>query len=208
MLPGQEIEVRGPEGHRLAAGELGVVYVKGPNVMLGYDMVAERPVGADGFLRTDDLGMLHESGRLTIQGRADSLFKIHGERVSAKEIERAALESAIGLREVKCIPIGDDKSGLRPILFLEIEPALQGAFLEHEAARFQHGLRTRISKRTWVPREVFILGKLPRTFNGKLENKILHEIWASRKDAQTVWSSPGMTFRRMSPGAEAAWKVS
>jgi long-subunit acyl-CoA synthetase (AMP-forming) len=79
--------------HRLSEG--GEVLVKSPATMLGYykapELTAE-VLGADGFLKTGDLGELDERGRLKITGRAKELFKTSkGKYVAPSPIENKLL---------------------------------------------------------------------------------------------------------------------
>ncbi len=73
------------------------VLVRGPQVMRGYhNLPAEtaRVLGADGFLRTGDLGEWTAHG-LRIRGRVDGVFKLqNGEKIASSEVEARVLASS------------------------------------------------------------------------------------------------------------------
>jgi malonyl-CoA/methylmalonyl-CoA synthetase len=72
-LPGVEVRVVDDADKRCAAGTIGHVQVRGPNVFLGYWRMPERnkeEFTADGYFRTGDMGTLSDDGYLTIGGRS------------------------------------------------------------------------------------------------------------------------------------------
>lgn len=79
----------------ITIAEDGEIFVKGPNVMLGYYHVApeEQPFTPDGWFKTGDIGRL-EDGRLYITDRKRELFKTSGGKwVSPARIETALKRS-------------------------------------------------------------------------------------------------------------------
>ena len=93
-LPETEIRIVDGEDRVVPAGVVGEVVVAGPHVMNGYwnqpAMTAEK-FRVSG-LRTGDFGYLDDDGYLFIEGRRDDIYKQSGFRVSASEVEAAALE--------------------------------------------------------------------------------------------------------------------
>ncbi|HET9662250.1 MAG TPA: AMP-binding protein [Thermomicrobiales bacterium] len=86
------IEIRDREtGRVLSPGVEGLVWVTGPNIMLGYldDPARTAKVVVDGWYNTHDIGVLDEDGFLTITGRVSQFSKIAGETVPHLLIERA-----------------------------------------------------------------------------------------------------------------------
>ncbi|MDN3495352.1 AMP-binding protein [Planococcus sp. APC 4015] len=87
---GEEITELGDDG-RTRPGE---IWIKGPNVMLGYlnkpDATAET-LDADGFLHTGDIGVFHEGGYFTIVDRVKELIKYKGYQIAPAELEALLL---------------------------------------------------------------------------------------------------------------------
>jgi acyl-[acyl-carrier-protein]-phospholipid O-acyltransferase/long-chain-fatty-acid--[acyl-carrier-protein] ligase len=93
------IEIRDRDtGRPLPIGEEGLVWVTGPNVMLGYLDDPERTarVVVDGWYNTSDIGFLDEDGFLKITGRASQFSKIAGETVPHLLVE-SAIAGVLGL---------------------------------------------------------------------------------------------------------------
>jgi acyl-[acyl-carrier-protein]-phospholipid O-acyltransferase/long-chain-fatty-acid--[acyl-carrier-protein] ligase len=86
------IEIRDRESGRvLPPGAEGLVWVTGPNIMLGYldDPALTAKVVVDGWYNTHDIGRLDTDGFLTITGRDSQFSKIAGETVPHLLIESA-----------------------------------------------------------------------------------------------------------------------
>ena len=79
-LPSDKVEIRNGE-----------IFVKGPNIMLGYYNRPEETrevLDSDGWLRTGDLGTFDDHGRLYITGRSKELIVLpNGKNVQPYEIE-------------------------------------------------------------------------------------------------------------------------
>ena len=206
VLPEQEIEVRSASGRVLPPGAMGHIFLRGPNVMLGYDNQPDFPM-EDGWMKTGDMGVLTIDRRLIIQGRSDSIFKVQGKRVSAKEIERAALDASRFVRDVKVLPVMDAKLGARPVLFLEMAHEKAKAFMLDGRDEFEKSLREHLSHKSSLPKDVFILHSFPRTFNGKLKSQALSQLWTDKEQGKgpsgsaiEPTSAQGFTFHMIPPG--------
>jgi malonyl-CoA/methylmalonyl-CoA synthetase len=169
-LPGVEVRVVDPEtGARKAVGEIGSVEVRGPNVFAGYWQMpkkTEAEFRADGFFITGDLGILDETGYLSIVGRSKDLVISGGYNIYPKEIEEHidahpdVLESAV---------IGVPHPDLGEVAVAVVVPAAGRtpqadeilASIAPNLARFKH------------PRTVRIVDSLPRNTMGKVQKAVL-----------------------------------
>src|SRR5437660_11031111 len=89
VFPGVEVQLVGPDGKRVAEGEVGELGVCGPNVMKGYYRAPEETaaaIDADGWFNTRDLARL-EDGNLFIVGRTKELIVRFGLNVYPAEVE-------------------------------------------------------------------------------------------------------------------------
>jgi 4-coumarate--CoA ligase len=103
---GAEITELGGDG-TTPPGEL---WIKGPNVMLGYlnqpEATAET-VDADGFLHTGDVAVYHEGGYFSIVDRVKELIKYKGYQIAPAELE-ALLLSHPKVMDAAVIGVLDD----------------------------------------------------------------------------------------------------
>jgi long-chain acyl-CoA synthetase len=91
--PIPQVEVRIHQPNEEGVGE---IWVKGPNVMLGYfnNPQATAEVLTDGWYHTGDLGRIDERGLLTICGRVKNLIvTANGKNVYPEEVEEQLLHS-------------------------------------------------------------------------------------------------------------------
>jgi long-chain acyl-CoA synthetase len=123
ILPGMEVALIGSDGNPVAAGEIGELRVKGPNVMKGYYHAPEDTaavLSADGWFNTKDLARL-EGGHLFIVGRAKELIVRFGFNVYPAEVE-AVMSALPGVARVAVIgrAIEATQGGEDVIAFVEL----------------------------------------------------------------------------------------
>lgn len=94
------------------SGEIGELYVQGPNVMLGYYQspeLTQRTLTSHG-LKTGDLAYIDEEGYVYLAGRADNMINQGGFHVYPAEIERTILKFA-KVKSVKVEGVPDELLG-------------------------------------------------------------------------------------------------
>lgn len=86
-----EIKIMTEDGKRLPAGEIGEIWIKGPQVIKGYWNNPEATAKAftDGWLHTGDLGYLDEEDFLFVVDRAKDMLLRGGENIYCIEVENA-----------------------------------------------------------------------------------------------------------------------
>ncbi len=176
ILPGMETRLEKVEG----VEEGGRLYVRGPNVMLGYLQadnpgVLERPV--EGWHDTGDIVAIDEQGFLTIKGRARRFAKVGGEMISLAALEALASELwPNALSAVVAVP--DPRRGERLILLTQQKGATRGDFQSFAKAKHASELM--------IPSEVWVLDKLPVLATGKADmvavGKLVEERLAAKPD--------------------------
>ena len=159
LLPGMEAKLEKVEG----VDEGGRLFVKGPNVMLGY-LRADKPgvleAPPDGWHDTGDIVALDAQGYVTIKGRAKRFAKIGGEMISLAAIEMLAAELwPDNITAVTAIP--DARKGERLIMVTDKTGATR--------AEFQAYARGKHASELMLPAEVLVLDKLPMLGSGKVD---------------------------------------
>jgi long-chain acyl-CoA synthetase len=121
VLDGMEVRLSTTEGSKVASGERGCVWVRGPSVAersIGpYTVPPSKtgrvPIGArdgDGWFRTGDLARVDKGGRIYLDGREDDLVKVDGKRVALGEVE-GCLESFPKVKQAQALVITDPLGG-------------------------------------------------------------------------------------------------
>ena len=90
VIPGVEVRIVNQESDDVAAGEVGELWVRGPNVMKGYyrnSELTESTINSEGWLSTGDLGHRDAAGALFIVGRTKDLIIRSGFNVYPVEVE-------------------------------------------------------------------------------------------------------------------------
>src|SRR6185295_2096740 len=93
--PSAEVQVVDEHDRPLPAGRMGAVRVRTVDTVRGYldDEEASRAVFRHGYFYSGDLGTFREDGRLTLNGRANNVINLHGNKVATEPIELALQES-------------------------------------------------------------------------------------------------------------------
>jgi long-chain acyl-CoA synthetase len=169
-LPSTEISIRDNEGHELPIGEEGEICARGPQVMPGYwrspDETA-KVMTVDGFLRTGDIGVMDEQGRVRIVDRKKDMISVSGFKVFPNEVEDFAMTHG-SLLECAVIGVPDRHSGEVPKLFA----------VKKKLELTEHELREFLSKGLAgykVPRHIEFRKELPKTNVGKILRRALRE---------------------------------
>ncbi|WKC57717.1 AMP-binding protein [Borrelia sp. P9F1] len=122
ILPGTIAEIRDEDGNKLKKPGKGVLFVKGPQVMLGYyqDETATRQViGSDGFLNTGDIVKLSKDDVVQVVGREkDTIVLNNGENIEPAPIE-VKLEESLLIE--KAVVVGQDQKFLGALILPNFE---------------------------------------------------------------------------------------
>jgi acyl-[acyl-carrier-protein]-phospholipid O-acyltransferase / long-chain-fatty-acid--[acyl-carrier-protein] ligase len=143
--------------------EGGRLFVKGPNVMLGYlktdnPGVIEPP--PEGWHDTGDIVVIDPHGFVAIKGRAKRFAKIGGEMVSLAAVETLAAELwPDALSAVAAVP--DARKGERLVLVTQKKDAKRSDFQAYAKA---HG-----ASDLMVPAEILVVDTVPVLGSGKLD---------------------------------------
>ncbi|MBQ1949555.1 MAG: AMP-binding protein [Treponema sp.] len=111
-----EIKIVNRHGVDCAPGQLGVLYVRGPNVMKGYYNQPEltEEVLQDGWFNTGDLVVRTVTGEISIKGRAkDTIVLRSGENVEPLPIENKLVESPY---IAQAVVVGQDQNCLGALI--------------------------------------------------------------------------------------------
>lgn len=171
-LPDVSVRIADPDtGAPVAAGDVGMIEVSGPNVFSGYWNMPEKTKAEfreDGFFITGDMGQLDDGGYLQIVGRSKDLIISGGYNIYPKELE-LLLDDQPGVLESAVIGVPHPDFGEGVVGVLVAEPGdapdpdqIMGA-LTDQVARFKQ------------PKKLLIIDELPRNTMGKVQKNVLRD---------------------------------
>ncbi|HST00684.1 MAG TPA: AMP-binding protein, partial [Usitatibacter sp.] len=171
-LPGTQVRVVDDEDTDVAAGTIGHVQVRGPNVFSGYWRMPEKnkeEFTAEGFFRTGDMGSLSKDGYLTIVGRSKDLIISGGYNVYPKEIE-LVLDELPGVLESAVVGVPHPDFG-EAVTAVIVPSHDVKAPTETEVIGL---LKSRLANFK-VPKRVYVVEELPRNAMGKVQKNVLRQ---------------------------------
>lgn len=169
-MPGTEIKMLDDDDIEVPIGQRGEIAIHGPQVMLGYwNNVNEtaKVMTADGFFKSGDIGVMSESGYITIVDRKKDMILVSGFNVYPNEIE-AVVAMHPGVLECACVGVPDENAGEAVKLFIvKKDPALTAEdildYCKHELTGYKN------------PKYIEFRSELPKTNVGKILRRQLRD---------------------------------
>jgi long-chain acyl-CoA synthetase len=170
-LPGVTVAILDDADHALAAGEVGEVCVRGPNVMQGYYRLPEETAATlrGGWLHTGDMGRLDEEGYLYIVERKKDLIIRGGFNIYPREVEDV-LYAHPAVAEAAVVGLRDSLMGEEVLAYVALKP---GATTDE--ATLLTFCQSRLAKYK-SPRHIRFLESLPKSPIGKILKKELRRL--------------------------------
>ncbi|WP_309065403.1 acetate--CoA ligase [Microbacterium sp.] len=193
-LPGISIDVVDDSGAQVGNGNGGLLVITEPwpSMLRGIwgdpDRFKEtywEKFADQGYYFAGDGARLDEDGDLWLLGRVDDVMNVSGHRLSTTEIE-SALVAHEATAEAAVVGASDETTGQAVVAFVIIK---QSYLDEHSP----EGLATQL--RQWVgeqigpiarPRDVYIVGELPKTRSGKIMRRLLRDVAEGREVGDTT----------------------
>jgi acyl-CoA synthetase (AMP-forming)/AMP-acid ligase II len=168
--PNTECKLVDPaSGDELGPNQEGELWVRGPQVMVGYLNNLEataRTIDDEGWLHTGDIGYADEDGHFYIVDRMKELIKYKGFQVAPAELE-AVLLSHPNIADAAVIPCADEEAGEVPKAFV----VLSGEATAEEIMDF---VAERLAPHKKI-RFVEFIAQIPKSASGKILRRVLVE---------------------------------
>ena len=173
-------------GAELPPDGIGEIWLRGPSVSAGYwrnEPAAERAFGPDGYLRTGDLGALHD-GELYVTGRLDEMVVVHGRNLYPQDIERelrarhAELAGAGAAFTVSTLTVSTAEAGTEDVLVVTHE--VNGRLAEDRLRGLAVEIKQTVAREFGVPLGgVGLLrrGGVRRTTSGKIQRVVMRQLF-------------------------------
>ncbi|THD70363.1 MAG: acid--CoA ligase [Bradyrhizobium sp.] len=165
-----EVRIVRPDGIEAETGELGELWVKGPNVTPGYwnRPDANRSSFTDGWLHTGDAARIDEEGFYYIVDRWKDMYISGGENVYPAEVE-SVLHQLAAIAEAAVIGVPSEQWGEVGMAIIAVKPGHAVSDAEiyaHCAANLA---------RFKCPRLIRYVDALPRNATGKIHKPTLRK---------------------------------
>jgi acyl-CoA synthetase (AMP-forming)/AMP-acid ligase II len=165
ILPGVEVQLVGPDRNPVPNGEIGELWVRGPNVMKGYYRAPEETAEAinpEGWFNTRDLARL-QNEYLFIVGRTKELIVRFGMNVYPAEVE-AVLNAhpAVARSAVIGQTVEGTQGGEEVLAYVQLKPSSSTS--EQDLA--QHAAQHLAPYKR--PSQILIVPTMPLTPTGKV----------------------------------------
>lgn len=157
-------------GEELAPGEIGELYVRGPQVMQGYWNRSEETdqVLRDDWLATGDMAKMDEDGYFYLVDRRKDIIIASGYNIYPREIEEVLYEHP-AVAEAVVIGVADPYRGETPKAYIVQKPGMSVTSEELD----QHCRANLASFK--VPRIYEFREELPKSAIGKILRRVLQE---------------------------------
>jgi acyl-CoA synthetase (AMP-forming)/AMP-acid ligase II len=169
--PGVELRVCDEEGHDVAPGEVGEVWLRTPTGFRGYwrDPAATEATLRDGWIVTGDLGRVDDRGCLRLAGRAKEMYIRGGYNVHPAEVE-AVLSTHPAVREVAVVARHHPVLGEIGVAVVAVRGGDPAPSLDDLRAHAAPSLA-----RYKLPEAAEVVDELPRTAMQKIDRRALAE---------------------------------
>ncbi|KAF7335631.1 hypothetical protein MVEN_02218000 [Mycena venus] len=183
--PGLEGRIVRDDGTDAAPGEVGELWLRGPNVSPGYwnNPEANAKTFVDGWLRTGDQFRSDENGYFFFADRAKDTLKVSGVQVSPKEIEDVLfahpekLVSDVSVAGVSGGRTVDEKVP-RAWIVLSTAGKKKGDAAAIKSLMQWH--QVSLSKYKWLRGGIEIVKEIPKTPTGKTMRRVLQDQYERR----------------------------
>lgn len=170
-LPSTEVSVRDLSGNELNTGSAGELWVRGPQVMMGYWQQPEASkhlLDDEGWFRTGDVAVISAKGYITVIDRIRDIVNVSGFVVYPSEIERLILTHH-GVKDAAVVAVPDDRSGEAVKLFVVSENPY-----EQNSDEILAFCKTKLSGYK-CPKHIEFVTRIPRHKSGRLLRRELRK---------------------------------
>ena len=174
LFPNMSAKYMSPEGTEVPAGEVGELWMKGPNIFKGYHNNPEGTKNAlteDGYFKTGDVGYQDKDGNFYITDRVKELIKYKGFQVPPAELEGLLL-SHPKINDVAVVGVySEDQATEVPRAYIVPAPGVEGGRKTEE--NIVEWLRAKVANHKRLRGGVRFVDEIPKSASGKILRRVL-----------------------------------
>lgn len=170
----------GSEAKEVAVGEVGELYLRGPNIFLGYHQnpaATKECLSEDGWFRTGDVGYQDAMGNFYITDRVKELIKYKGFQVPPAELEGRLVEND-AIDDVAVVGVESEAHGSEVPLACVVRSAkskASGVSAEDEAANIVRWMDSKVAPHKRLRGGVRFVDSIPKNPSGKILRRVLKQ---------------------------------
>ncbi|CAL5869569.1 uncharacterized protein PFLUO_LOCUS3799 [Penicillium psychrofluorescens] len=170
----------GSEPREVSAPEVGELYLRGPNIFLGYHnnpAATKECLSDDGWFRTGDVGYQDAKGNFYITDRVKELIKYKGFQVPPAELEGILVDNE-AIDDVAVIGVQSDSHGSEVPMACAVRSAKSkssGVSAEGEAAKIAKWLEGKVAPHKRLRGGLRWVESIPKNPSGKILRRKLKE---------------------------------
>ncbi|KAK4546171.1 hypothetical protein LTR36_002308 [Oleoguttula mirabilis] len=174
MLPNLTAKYMSPEEKEVPVGEVGELWIKGPNVFKGYLNNVEGTKNAltdDGYFKTGDVGYQDQEGNFYITDRVKELIKYKGFQVPPAELEGKLL-SHPDIDDVAVLGVYKEEQATEvPLAYVVPKPGVQAS--PQKEKEIMDWLAGRVAHHKRLRGGVRFTDTIPKSVSGKILRRVL-----------------------------------
>ena len=173
-MPNMTAKYMSPEEEELPAGEVGELWVKGPNVFRGYHNNPEGTRNAltdDGYFKTGDVGYQDKDGNFFITDRVKELIKYKGFQVPPAELEGLLISHPM-INDVAVVGVYDKEQATEiPRAYIVPKPGVEGS--NKTSSDIIEWLHAKVASHKRLRGGVRFVDEIPKSASGKILRRLL-----------------------------------
>ena len=179
--PNCECKLLDDDGREVSPGEPGEIFVRGPNICLGYwrnNLATAESIDDQKWLKTGDVAVVKDN-LFWIVDRKKELIKVNALQVAPAELEAALLEHEdVADAAVVGITLHGEEW---PRAYVTLKEESRGKVTEKQ---IQEWIKSRVAKHKQLVGGVRFVDEVPKLASGKIQRKVMRE-WA-KSDAKAM----------------------
>jgi acyl-CoA synthetase (AMP-forming)/AMP-acid ligase II/aryl carrier-like protein len=177
-IPHCELRIAGDDDAPLPAEHVGHIHIRGANVTRGYFEAPETNAAsftADGWLKTGDLGVIHD-GELYITGRHKEILFVNGQNYYPHDLEALTFDlPGLELGKVVVAGIRSPQADTETLVVFVLH---RGSM--EEFAPTAHAVARRIGEHAGLEVSAVVpVRRIPKTTSGKIQRHLLEQEYLS-----------------------------
>ena len=177
MFPNMTAKYISSTGDELGPGEVGELWLSGPNVFKGYwknDSATADAITPDGFFKTGDIGFQDEQHNFYITDRVKELIKYKGFQVAPAELEGKLMDNEV-VEDVAVIGVQDEHMHTEVPRAYIVAAKGKGEPGENEAKVIVDWIGGKVANHKRLRGGIVFVAEVPKSASGKILRRLLKE---------------------------------